>query len=288
MWSVTEQLTFKMDEHIRFITVAQASHDPLTYVKAFVALALTSSLDGNVLLSLFWLGITYHQPVELPDTDNLDWKEAPGARQCRLQELRVHFRARSGPVAHRVHSRARSGPVAHIVHSIARSGPVAHRVPFRAPPRVHAPWAPPRVRAPWAPPRVRAPWVPPRVRASWAPPGVRASRAPLGQRSPQENVGGGAACHGPWSPQTRRGRPSSLLHHGRLSSLLHRWSQNGHCPGGHLSCLHVPWGGNVRPVSPCLVSPFLLCPYTVLSVSCSLLVQLVPAMCLDNVPGVSS
>ncbi len=31
MWSVTEQLTFKMDEHIRFITVAQASHDPLTY-----------------------------------------------------------------------------------------------------------------------------------------------------------------------------------------------------------------------------------------------------------------
>ncbi len=45
--------------------------------------------------------------------------------------------------------------------------------------------------------------------------------------------------------------------------------------------------GNVRPVSPCLVPPFLLCPYKVLPVSCSLLVQLVPAVCLDYVHGVS-
>ncbi len=44
----------------------------------------------------------------------------------------------------------------------------------------------------------------------------------------------------------------------------------------------------VRPVSPCLVSPFLLCPYMVLPVSCSLLVKLVPAVCLDYVPVVSS
>ncbi len=50
-----------------------------------------------------------------------------------------------------------------------------------------------------------------------------------------------------------------------------------------------PWGGgNVRPVSPCFVSPFLLCPYMVLPVSCSLLVQLVPAVFLDYVPGVSN
>ncbi len=53
----------------------------------------------------------------------------------------------------------------------------------------------------------------------------------------------------------------------------------------------VGWGGgggNVRPVSPSLVSPFILCPCVVLPVSCSLLVQLVPALCLDYVPGVSS
>ncbi len=76
VWSVTEQSTLKMDEHIRFITVAQASHDPLNNAKAFVPLALTSSLDGKVLLSLFWLGITCHQPMELLDTGNLHWKEA--------------------------------------------------------------------------------------------------------------------------------------------------------------------------------------------------------------------
>ncbi len=44
----------------------------------------------------------------------------------------------------------------------------------------------------------------------------------------------------------------------------------------------------VRPVSPCLLSPFLSCPYIVLPVSNSLLVQLVPAVCLDYVPGASS
>ncbi len=41
-------------------------------------------------------------------------------------------------------------------------------------------------------------------------------------------------------------------------------------------------------VSLCLVSPFLLCPNMVLPVSCSLWVQLVPALCPDYVPGVSS
>ncbi len=74
--TVTEDWIIKMDEHMTFITLAEASQDPLTYVKAFVPLALTSSLDGEMLLSLFRLGITYHQPMEVPETGNIDWKEA--------------------------------------------------------------------------------------------------------------------------------------------------------------------------------------------------------------------
>ncbi len=71
---------------------------------------------------------------------------------------------------------------------------------------------------------------------------------------------GGATRHGPQKPRICHGRPRPLIHHGRPrplihhgrpsprnyhgrpNSLLHHWSRNRHRPGGHLSCLHVPWG----------------------------------------------
>ncbi len=47
----------------------------------------------------------------------------------------------------------------------------------------------------------------------------------------------------PWPPETPD-PPSSLLHH---------WSRNGHRPGGHLPCLHIPWGlQGTHPPSPVL------------------------------------
>jgi len=57
-----------MDEQAMFIAVAHKSHNPFTYARAFMLLALASSLDGEILITLFWLRITYHQPMELPDT----------------------------------------------------------------------------------------------------------------------------------------------------------------------------------------------------------------------------
>ncbi len=133
-----------------------------------------------------------------------------------------------------------------------------------------------------------------------APKPPRFQSAP-GQQSPQDIFfGGGLPAHGvPWSAMAH-GDPRSDM------AAWVPWSAvgpgTGNCPGGHQSCLHDPWGHQemptpppigcctVRdaggPVSPCLVTPFLKCPYMVLPVSCSLLVQLVPAVCLDCVPGI--
>ncbi len=70
------------------------------------------------------------------------------------------------------------------------------------------------------------------------------------------------------------------LHHGEPVSVRHRYT----CFEDVVLVILIPSDF----VSLCLVSPFLLCPYMVLPVSCSSWVQLVPAVCPDYVHGVSS
>ncbi len=69
-----------MEERARFILLACANSEPLEFATAFIPLALASFLDDGVLKTLFRLGISYHQPVELPDTSNLNWEET--VTQC--------------------------------------------------------------------------------------------------------------------------------------------------------------------------------------------------------------
>ncbi len=64
-----------MDKRALFISLAHANPEPLDFAKDFVPLTLTSSLEGEVFHTLFRLGISFHQQVELPDTSNLNCQE---------------------------------------------------------------------------------------------------------------------------------------------------------------------------------------------------------------------
>ncbi len=67
--------TAPMEERARFISLACENPEPWEFATAFIPLALTSSLEDGVHKTLFRLGISYHRPVELPDTSNLNWEE---------------------------------------------------------------------------------------------------------------------------------------------------------------------------------------------------------------------
>ncbi len=91
-----------MEERAHFISLAVKNTDPVEFTRAFVPLALASSLNGDVLKTLFQLGISYHQRIELPDTSKLDWGEV--VIKC-LESLRS--RAGAPPTAMSEYPRAR-------------------------------------------------------------------------------------------------------------------------------------------------------------------------------------
>ncbi|KAK2887344.1 hypothetical protein Q8A67_015572 [Cirrhinus molitorella] len=56
--------------------MAQETHDLFSFTPKFCRLAVTCPYDDETLKSLFWIGANFHQPVDLPDTTGLSWRDA--------------------------------------------------------------------------------------------------------------------------------------------------------------------------------------------------------------------
>lgn len=59
----------------QFILVVQESTNLLNFIEKFSHLAATFPLDDENLKTIFWIGVNFHHPVDLPDTIGLDWRE---------------------------------------------------------------------------------------------------------------------------------------------------------------------------------------------------------------------
>ncbi len=69
---------FSPMDHIyaKFTSLARKYLPLLEYAVEFSQLAVLTAVDAAALNSLFWIGVNYHRPVDLPDTIGLSWREA--------------------------------------------------------------------------------------------------------------------------------------------------------------------------------------------------------------------
>jgi len=65
-----------MDFAAKIATLARSSQSILDFTMEFCHLAICSPYDDETLKSLYWIGVNFQHPVDLPDTQGLCWKEA--------------------------------------------------------------------------------------------------------------------------------------------------------------------------------------------------------------------
>jgi len=65
-----------MDHAAKFTVIARESMDFLRFTQNFCLLSITSPIDDETLKSLSWIGANYYHPVDLPDTSELNWRDA--------------------------------------------------------------------------------------------------------------------------------------------------------------------------------------------------------------------
>ncbi|XDV20061.1 hypothetical protein PO909_025443 [Leuciscus waleckii] len=65
-----------MDDRATFVAIAQEGTEFFSFTENFIRRAVTSSLDDETFKLLFWIGANFHQAIDLPNTDGLNWREA--------------------------------------------------------------------------------------------------------------------------------------------------------------------------------------------------------------------